>query len=94
MDLLRTNPFERGDLPPAGADAAACSGNRWEFKSNAILHATTHQLVSVDNPATVGEALEIYLTGLIDGAVIPPQVIVEGHLATGCISAKLQASTA
>jgi len=48
----------------------------------AVLHATTHQLVSLpDNPATAGEALEIYLTGLIDGAVIPPQGIVEGHLA-------------
>jgi uncharacterized protein (TIGR03437 family) len=47
----------------------------------AILHSTTHQIVSADNPATAGEALEIYLTGLIDGAVIPSQVIVEGHLA-------------
>jgi hypothetical protein len=48
----------------------------------AVLHTTTHQLVSLpNNPATPGEALEIYLTGLTDGAVIPPQVSVEGHAA-------------
>ena len=37
----------------------------------AILHATTQQLVSSSNPATVGEALEIYCTGLGEGGVAP-----------------------
>jgi hypothetical protein len=47
----------------------------------AILHAGTARLVSSDDPATAGEVLEIYMTGLTDGSVIPPRVIIAGQMA-------------
>jgi hypothetical protein len=47
----------------------------------AILHAGTHQVVSSDNPAIAGEPLEIYLTGLSDESVIPPQVAIGSRMA-------------
>ena len=47
----------------------------------AILHGNTPQLASADNPAAIGEALEIYLTGLGDRSLIPPQVAISGRMA-------------
>jgi hypothetical protein len=46
-----------------------------------ILHAGTSRLASSSDPAVAGEYLEIYLTGLIDGNVIPPQVSIGGRMA-------------
>jgi uncharacterized protein (TIGR03437 family) len=47
----------------------------------AVLHAGTHRLASSSDPAAAGEYLEIYLTGLPDGSVIPPQVSIGGRMA-------------
>jgi WD40 repeat protein len=47
----------------------------------AILHAESHQEVTVNNPAIAGEALEIYGSGLIEGSVVAPQVTIGGRLA-------------
>lgn len=50
-------------------------------RQGAVLHAVTQQVVSSSNPACAGELLEIYLTGLIDGSVIPPQLVMGGRMA-------------
>lgn len=47
----------------------------------AILHAGSAQVASSSNPAGVGEPLEIYGAGLIDGSVVPPQVAIGGRMA-------------
>jgi hypothetical protein len=46
-----------------------------------VWHATTGQLASSSNPAVAGEALAMYTTSLVNGAVIPPQVEIGGRLA-------------
>jgi uncharacterized protein (TIGR03437 family) len=42
----------------------------------AILHASTHRVVSPSDPAAAGDALEVYATGLSDDSVIPPQIAI------------------
>ena len=47
----------------------------------AIWHATTGQLASPQSPASAGEFLSMYVSGLFEGGAIPPQVAVGGRLA-------------
>jgi hypothetical protein len=47
----------------------------------AILHAGTSQVASSSNPAVVGEALEVYFTGLVDGSTAPPQITIGDRVA-------------
>jgi hypothetical protein len=64
-------------MPPPVLLAVSGDGSR----QGAILHASSHRLVSAGDPAVAGEALEVYLTGLADGGVIPPQLAIGGRAA-------------
>ena len=47
----------------------------------AIQHADTYQVASSSNPATPGEIVIVYFTGLLSGSVAQPQISVGGRLA-------------
>jgi hypothetical protein len=47
----------------------------------AILHTGTDRIASAGDPAITGEVLEVYGRGLIEGAVVPPQVVIGGRMA-------------
>src|SRR6266699_5741999 len=47
----------------------------------AIWRATTGEVASPTSPAVAGEVLAMYTSSLIEGAVIPPQVVIGGRLA-------------
>ena len=50
-------------------------------RQGAILHAGTSQVASSSNPAIIGEVLEIYGTGLVDGSAVPPQITIGDRVA-------------
>jgi hypothetical protein len=70
--------YEPGSSQPAPVLLSISGGAP---NQGAILHADTHQVVSASKPAIAGEYLEIYLTGLSDATVIPPQVSIGGRMA-------------
>jgi len=47
----------------------------------AIWHAASGTFASADNPAVAGEVLSMYVSGLVTGGQLPPQVTVGGKLA-------------
>ncbi|HET8550682.1 MAG TPA: kelch repeat-containing protein [Bryobacteraceae bacterium] len=70
--------YRPGVVIPAPALLSVAGDGRGQ---GAILHAGTPRLASATDPAVAGEYLEIYLTGLVEGNVIPPQVTIGGRMA-------------
>jgi uncharacterized protein (TIGR03437 family) len=76
--LSSTTLYTPPVLVPAPALLSVSGDGRGQ---GAIFHANTPRVASSGDPAVAGESLEIYLTGLTDGSVLPPQVAVGGRMA-------------
>lgn len=50
-------------------------------RQGAILHPGTSHVASSTNSAVIGEALEIYFAGLVDGSAVPPQITIGDRVA-------------
>ncbi|MEO7652731.1 MAG: hypothetical protein ABIZ80_19905 [Bryobacteraceae bacterium] len=68
---------KRLEEPPPVLLSISRDGSR----QGAILHAGTSQVASSVNAAFIGEALEIYCTGLVDASAIPPQITIGDRVA-------------
>ena len=65
-------------LVPAPALVSLSGDGRGQ---GAIFHAGTTHVAAPDDPAAVGEIVEIYCTGLNDNSVLVPRVVIGGRLA-------------
>jgi hypothetical protein len=65
-------------LIPAPTLVSVVSDGRTQ---GAIFHAGTTHVVGPDDPALVGESVDIYCTGLTTASAIPPQVAIGGRVA-------------
>jgi hypothetical protein len=67
--------------PAAPVPALALLSLSGDGKGPGAIQHADYQLVSADNPAVAGAVLVIYCTGLVDGSVIPPQIVIGGRMA-------------
>ena len=67
------------DTPVAAPALVSVSGDGQG--QGAIFHAGTRQLATSDDPALVGDSVDIYCTGLATADVLPPQVAIGGRMA-------------
>jgi uncharacterized protein (TIGR03437 family) len=79
ISVLATAELYHPEIPgPAPVLFILASDGRGQ---GAIQHAGTDRIASAEDPAVAGEYLSIYLTGLGNGSMIPPQVAIGGRRA-------------